>query len=68
MKGRLKDKGKAQQNGFRLECAICIFVVEDEAAKDAITVLNGYAVCFDHLGNVRSNQFMQSISAARGLR
>jgi len=68
MKGRLKDKGKAQQNGFRLECAICIFVMEDEAAKDAVTIVNGTAVCFDHIGHVRDNQFMLAVSVARGLR
>jgi len=39
--------------------------VEDEPVKDAITIINGHATCFDHIGVVRNNDFMLAVKTAR---
>lgn len=35
-----------------LHCAVCLYIREG-VAEEAITVMNGYAVCEDHMGIVR---------------
>lgn len=66
MKGKLQNLIKAKNRVQQpQQCVICIFIVEDEPVKDAITTLAGYAVCFDHLGVVRTNDFMQLVGSGR---
>jgi hypothetical protein len=43
-------------NDTTLCCAVCLYDGNDAAANDAATVVEGYAVCFDHLGFVAQGQ------------
>jgi hypothetical protein len=42
-----------------LYCALCYFVRSD--AEEAVTVINGQAVCDDHLGYVQGGVFTQAL-------
>lgn len=65
MRGKLQNLIKAKNRVQQpLQCGICVFVVEDEPVNDAMTIINGQAVCFDHIGVVRTNDFMQMVNAA----
>lgn len=49
-----------------LVCAVCLYVLDGGKAKTALTVIEGYAVCDDHLGYVaQGTTFHSIISAAR---
>lgn len=39
-----------------LVCAICLYRPDGGKAKTALTVIEGYAVCEDHLGYVAQGQ------------
>lgn len=66
MRGRLQNLIKAKNRVQQpIKCAICIFRDEDAPVRDAITMINGTAVCFEHLGVVRTNQFMQLVGSGR---
>lgn len=38
--------------GTTLWCSICIYTADRDTGPDAITIINGHAVCVDHIGYV----------------
>jgi hypothetical protein len=49
-----------------LKCGICLYI-RTGVAEDAITVIEGYAVCEDHMGYVaQGTRFTAITQAARG--
>ena len=49
-----------------LVCAICMYIKSDEPASEAVTVIEGYAVCDDHLGYVaQGERWYHILRAAR---
>jgi hypothetical protein len=48
-------------------CCVCLYVREG-IAPDAVTVINGYAVCEDHLGIVAQGREWNSILVIAGRR
>lgn len=38
-----------------LKCCICMFTRMDQDVREADTIMNGQAVCFDHTGYVRGS-------------
>lgn len=47
-----------------LQCAICLYVNEG-GAPDAVTVINGQAVCYDHMGYVGGGAFAAAVRLAK---
>lgn len=47
-----------------LVCAVCMYKPGGGKAKTALTVIEGYAVCDDHLGYVAQGQTFYSILTA----
>ncbi|MFL6416774.1 MAG: hypothetical protein ACJ74Y_14015 [Bryobacteraceae bacterium] len=54
--------GKKEKNSS-LSCAVCLHVRKGKA-KAAITILDGYAVCADHLGNVQTMETSRIFNSA----
>jgi hypothetical protein len=46
-----------------LECCICRFIVDDP--EDAVTIINGQAVCDDHASYVQGASFSTALAWAR---
>jgi len=66
VRGRMKDKLKvSQRRQTWLACALCLYI-PNNVVNDAVTVINGVAVCDDHLGIPHNTEFSQMIRAARG--
>jgi hypothetical protein len=50
----------------KLACCICLFALRDEVARDAVTVIEGYAVCYNHMGYVaQGNRWHAILKEAR---
>lgn len=47
-----------------LVCAVCLYCVDGRKAETALTVIEGYAVCGDHLGYVAQGERYASIVRA----
>lgn len=50
---------------LQLHCSVCIYV-RSGLAPLAATVINGQAVCWDHLGAASGGDHMLTVRAARG--
>ena len=48
---------------MNLSCAFCLYL-ENGEAKDAVTVLNGHAVCMDHAAYVQGGDFSCRLAIA----
>lgn len=60
-----RTEAEAPGDRWRLVCAVCLYVRTGIAA-DAVTVVEGYAVCDDHVGYVaQGEQFHSILTAAR---
>lgn len=46
---------------MKLKCCICLHIKEG-IAEDAVTIINGQAVCYDHMGNVQGGLFSEALS------
>lgn len=67
MRGRLKDIVKARRHNMfatPLACSICVFI-DDRPIENAYTVLNGQAVCEDHMYIVQTNAFISLVRFAK---
>lgn len=47
-----------------LVCALCLYMEDGRKANIALTVIEGYAVCDDHLGYVAQGQHFHSLITA----
>lgn len=68
MKGRLKDMIKARKREQVIICAICVYVTEDVAVEDAVTIIDGLAVCVGHAAYIRSQTLNNAISLVKQVR
>lgn len=51
---------------FSLSCGVCLYDESGDEADDAITVIEGYAVCENHLGFVaQGSRFHAILETAR---
>lgn len=48
----------------KLACAVCLYALRDDVAREAITVIEGYAVCYDHMGLVAQGKRWSAIMEA----
>lgn len=47
-----------------IRCAICLYV-RNGVASEADTIINGQAVCYDHMGWVAGGEHSRAIALAR---
>jgi hypothetical protein len=57
-----------EETWLALACGICLFMGEDHPVEDAVTIINGQAVCTDHIYLVRDNAFLRRVDFAKGER
>jgi hypothetical protein len=57
-------QAKAQE-GTKLACALCLHIRVGKA-NPAITVIDGFAICEDHIGRVQSSKLSSMINQANG--
>lgn len=53
--------------GQVMKCSLCLYVPRDDSgtADEAVTVINGQAVCYHHMGYVGGGSFARSLSLWR---
>lgn len=55
--------GRSSRNHLPTQCVFCLFVRAE--AKEAITVMNGQAVCFDHTYYVQGGDFARILAVVK---
>lgn len=60
----LEGRRREPAGGVTLCCCLCLHVREG-VASPADTIINGHAVCYDHMGYVQGGQFSAALSVAR---
>ena len=48
-----------------MKCALCLYRPFNSEVKNAITVISGIAVCYDHMGFVVNREFNLAMETAR---
>jgi len=49
---------------WKLYCCFCIHLVQDWA-EEAVTIINGFAVCEDHMGIAQGGDFTAKLSVLK---
>jgi hypothetical protein len=58
-----EDQERSEDEGtFVLHCCLCLHSREGVAAE-AVTIMNGQAVCYDHMGYVQGGAFSAALAA-----